>query len=53
MLESGDKMDLKNDFIPPTFLLPTEYSIFLEEFTRNNDKKWIFKPAGSAQGKGI
>ena len=53
MLEKGVKMELRNDFIPSTFLLPTEYSLFIEEFTRNADKKWIFKPAGSAQGKGI
>lgn len=48
MLEKGVKMELRNDFIPSTFLLPTEYSLFIEEFTRNSDKKWIFKPAGSA-----
>ena len=31
-LENGEQMELWNDFIPPTFLLPTEYSLFLEEF---------------------
>jgi hypothetical protein len=46
-------MELRTDFIPPTYILPTEYTIFLEDFTKNPDKRWIFKPAGSSQGKGI
>eukprot|EP01035_Chromulina_nebulosa_P017840 gene17840-23452_t len=40
------------DFIPTTFLLPKEYSIFVEEFKRVGGI-WIMKPIGSAQGKGI
>lgn len=51
-LENGP-MELRTDFIPPTYILPTEYTIFLEDFTKNPDKRWIFKPAGSSQGKGI
>lgn len=46
-LENGP-MELRNDFIPPTYNLPTEYTIFLEDFTKNPDKRWIFKPAGSS-----
>ncbi|XP_026193567.1 probable tubulin polyglutamylase TTLL9 [Cyclospora cayetanensis] len=42
---------------PQTFLLPLEYSIFVEEFKRNAVQKcgsvWIMKPVGRSQGKGI
>ena len=41
------------DFIPQTFILPGEYSLFVEEFHRNPNNTWIVKPAGSSQGKGI
>lgn len=41
------------DFIPQTFILPGEYSLFVEEFHRNPSSTWIVKPAGSSQGKGI
>ena len=47
----------KFDIIPQTFLLPTEYSLFVEHFkkeqvagTRNI---YIAKPIGRSQGKGI
>ncbi|KRX04189.1 hypothetical protein PPERSA_11313 [Pseudocohnilembus persalinus] len=45
-------------FVPLTYLLPSEYSIFFEEFKKHNaqsDSKlcWIMKPIGKAQGKGI
>jgi len=40
------------DFIPTTFVLPREYSMFVEEFKRSGGV-WIMKPIGSAQGKGI
>ena len=40
------------DFIPTTFVLPREYSIFVEEFKKTGGV-WIMKPIGSAQGKGI
>lgn len=34
------------DFLPPTFLLPSEYVIFYEEFKRQQSDKvlWIMKP---------
>lgn len=40
------------DFIPNTFVLPREYSLFVEEFKKVGGV-WIMKPIGSAQGKGI
>jgi tubulin polyglutamylase TTLL9 len=40
------------DFIPTTFVIPREYSMFVEEFKKNSGI-WIMKPIGSAQGKGI
>ena len=39
------------DFIPTTFLLPREYSMFVEKF-KEVGGVWIMKPTGSAQGKG-
>ncbi len=43
---------LAYDFIPTTFVLPREYSMFVEEFKKVGGV-WIMKPIGSAQGKGI
>ena len=37
----------------PTFTLPAEYGLFLEEFKRTPGAVWIMKPIGKAQGKGI
>ncbi len=52
-LATGEIVDLSNHYIPTTFILPSEYSIFLEEFAKSTTKNWIFKPAGKSQGKGI
>ena len=41
------------DFVPPTFTLPADYSIFAEEFRRTPNSTWIMKPARGAQGTGI
>ncbi|KAJ0396842.1 hypothetical protein P43SY_001789 [Pythium insidiosum] len=41
------------DFWAATFVLPTEYGLFLEEFKRQPGARWIMKPIGKAQGKGI
>ena len=41
------------DFVPVTYVLPADYSLFVEEFRRNPHTMWIMKPIGSAQGKGI
>lgn len=29
---TGIKMDLSNNFLPSTYLLPTEYTLFMDEF---------------------
>jgi len=44
------------DFWTATFVLPQEYGMFLEEFKRagvGNSGRWIMKPIGKAQGRGI
>jgi tubulin polyglutamylase TTLL9 len=41
------------DFLPPSFVLPGEYGLFLEEFRRVPGLTWIMKPTGRSQGKGI
>lgn len=41
------------DFLPTTFTLPKEYTLFVEEFKRNSNSVWIMKPIGAAQGRGI
>lgn len=54
LLEKENRLDeaQQYDFIPTTFVLPREYSMFVEEFKRSGGI-WIMKPIGSAQGKGI
>lgn len=53
-LEKAGKLEeaAAYDFIPTTFVLPREYSMFVEEFKKVGGV-WIMKPIGSAQGKGI
>jgi tubulin polyglutamylase TTLL1 len=41
------------DFAPVTYLLPADYNLFVEEFRRNPNAKWIMKPTARSQGKGI
>ncbi len=41
------------DFIPPTYNIPSDFSLWTEEFKRHSDDTWILKPHGKAQGKGI
>lgn len=41
------------DFWAATFVLPAEYGMFVEEFKRHPGGRWIMKPIGKAQGKGI
>uniref|UniRef100_H2TM05 Tubulin--tyrosine ligase-like protein 9 n=1 Tax=Takifugu rubripes TaxID=31033 RepID=H2TM05_TAKRU len=43
----------KCDFFPCTFVLPSEYHLFLEEFKRTLGSTWIMKPVRKSQGKGI
>ncbi|KAL0236881.1 hypothetical protein PCE1_000278 [Barthelona sp. PCE] len=40
-------------FFPSTYVLPADYSLFVEEFKRTPGGVWIMKPIGRAQGKGI
>ncbi|UJR23876.1 hypothetical protein I4U23_026848 [Adineta vaga] len=51
--EQGRSEALKCDFFPTTYVLPSEYHLFVEEFKKNPDTTWIMKPAARAQGKGI
>ncbi|CAM9761832.1 unnamed protein product [Ectocarpus fasciculatus] len=41
------------DFVPVSYMLPADYSLFVEEFRRCPNAKWIMKPTNRAQGKGI
>lgn len=41
------------EITPPTYVLPADYALFLEEFKRRPGSVWIAKPIGKAQGKGI
>lgn len=41
------------DFVPTSYMLPTDYSLFMEEFKKDTNTTWIVKPANRAQGKGI
>lgn len=41
------------DFVPVTYLLPADYTLFVEEFRRNPNAVWIMKPTSRSQGKGI
>jgi tubulin polyglutamylase TTLL1 len=41
------------DIVPNTYILPGDYTLFVEEFRRNPNHMWIMKPTARAQGKGI
>lgn len=38
---------------PTTYVLPQEYSLFVEEFRKHQGAMWIMKPVGRSQGAGI
>jgi tubulin polyglutamylase TTLL9 len=54
-LEKEGKIDESQDvdFFPLTYNMPGEYSLFVEEFKKNQNTVWIMKPIGKSQGKGI
>ena len=41
------------DIVPMTYILPGDYTIFVEEFKKNPNTTWIMKPTARAQGQGI
>lgn len=41
------------DFIPTTYILPTDYNMFVEEYRKFPQTTWILKPCGKSQGAGI
>ena len=41
------------EFVPVTYSLPADYSMFVEEFRRNPNSVWIMKPPARARGVGI
>ncbi|CEG39586.1 probable tubulin polyglutamylase ttll1 isoform x2 [Plasmopara halstedii] len=41
------------DFLPTTYTLPADYSLFVEAFRRHPNAMWIMKPCSQAQGRGI
>eukprot|EP00930_Biecheleria_cincta_P095872 TRINITY_DN87770_c0_g1_i1.p1 TRINITY_DN87770_c0_g1~~TRINITY_DN87770_c0_g1_i1.p1 ORF type:complete len:532 (+),score=97.40 TRINITY_DN87770_c0_g1_i1:127-1722(+) len=43
----------KYNFLPVTFVVPQEYSMFVEEFKKWTGATWIMKPVGRSQGAGI
>ena len=49
--ERGDFVYM--EIVPMTYILPGDYTIFVEEFRRKPDEMWIMKPTARAQGKGI
>lgn len=41
------------DFVPVTFILPSDYNTFVEEYRKFPQTTWILKPCGKSQGAGI
>jgi tubulin polyglutamylase TTLL1 len=41
------------DFVPTTFILPNDFSLFVEEYKKSPSLMWIMKPTSKSQGKGI
>lgn len=52
--KEGSPLAATFDFFPMTWLLPSDYHIFLEEQKKHPPGTWwIMKPIGKSQGKGI
>ena len=41
------------DIVPLTYILPGDYTLFVDEFNKNPNTTWIMKPTNRAQGSGI
>ncbi|CAK1547221.1 unnamed protein product [Leptosia nina] len=41
------------DFIPTTYILPTDYNLFLDDYRKSPQTMYILKPCGKSQGAGI
>jgi len=52
-LSRDGSAQVPSDFVPVTYLLPADYTLFVEEFRRNPNSMWIMKPTSRSQGKGI
>eukprot|EP01066_Platyproteum_vivax_P016338 Platyproteum_vivax@DN7088_c0_g1_i4.p1 len=55
--EKGEEEGEKFNVYPTTFVLPSEYGMFVDSFRRQeevaNESIWIMKPVGKSQGRGI
>lgn len=53
----ADRDELGNllyiDVVPMTYILPGDYTMFVEEFKKNPNSTWIMKPTSRSQGSGI
>ena len=38
------------DCVPLTYILPQDYTVFVEEFKKQPNTTWIMKPTNRAQG---
>jgi tubulin polyglutamylase TTLL1 len=52
LIKEGSPVD-HLDFLPLTFVLPQDMSIFIEEFKKYPNSLWILKPNNKCQGQGI
>lgn len=52
LLKEGKNTDYL-DFLPLTYQLPNDMSMFIEEFKKQPNYLWILKPANRSQGSGI
>ena len=50
---SGLSSELDFEHIPTTFILPADFSLFVDEFRKNPHTMWIMKPTSKSQGVGI
>lgn len=51
--DTKEKVHFNLDFVPVTFVLPSDYNLFAEEYRRSPTCTWIMKPSSRSQGSGI